>query len=220
MITNNEIQTKEQIRYESFILKGGLERSFKNLILGRAIKPCGKECEEYGYKIVTHFNHESFQNFKDLMNDIKFLLNCAKLSPNPMMCECYFYNFINNNLKRNKAFRLEFLKSIYLNENVYTPESIMWFVENFKFEKENKKILSDLEFKKIFAKRLDEQLDYPQFHLDGNDRKKVRQYKDQCNFVKTTNQLRQIGIIKILSLFAEDKLVDSQNDYNIFNNEF
>lgn len=54
----------------------------------------------------------------------------------------------------------------------------------------------------------------------GMIEKKVRQYKDQCNFVKTTNQLRQIGIIKILSLFVEDKLVDSQNDYNIFNNEF
>ena len=210
MFTKDKCVEQEQVRFSNFILKGGMKRVEKNIIAGRAIKPCGKECEEYGYKLVEYFNHSSLQNFENLMNNIDFLLKCAKISPNPMQCEEYFYLFVNENLKKNKHFRIEFLKSIYLNDNVYTPESIMWFVDTFGFSRENEIILADLEFKKKFAARLNEHFDYPKFTLDGNNSKKLRAYKNECNAIKIKNGLRDEGIAMIYEMFAKDKLEESE----------
>ena len=198
-------QEEEKERYESFILNGGAERVEKNVRAGRAIKPCGRECREFGYLIISYFNHSSFQNFSRLMNDREFILTCASISPDPKECKNYFYNYVNNNLKRDKKFRLQFLKAIYLNKNVYTIESIYWFVEEFGFQEENKKILADLEFKKEVEARLAEEFEMPKYDLDGNDRKKLREYKILRNDTKVKNANHKTGIERLLDQFAKEK---------------
>ncbi len=199
-------ESKESVRFAEFYEKGGFDRTRKNMYGGRAVNPCGRECEEFGYEILKFFDHKSFVNFKKLRNNMDFLIAGALLTPNPQDCQNYFYIFIDDNLKRNKAFRMEFLKSIYLNENVFTPESIMWFVEEFGFEKENKKLLKDLEFKKRFALRLNEHFEYPQYHYDGRNGKDLKQYKILKNEIKNLNERRDQGIVNILNLFEKDKI--------------
>lgn len=196
---------EQQQRYESFIMNGGEEKFEKKVKAGRVIKPCGRECREFGYLIIRQLNHSSFQNFTRLMNDREFILECASMSPDPKECKNYFYIYVNKNLKRDKKFRLQFLKAIYLNKNVYTIESIDWFVTEFGFQKENEKILADLEFKKKFENRLTEEFDMPKYHFDGNDRRKLREYKIMRNDTKIKNANHRAGIKKLLALFAKEK---------------
>ena len=195
----------EKVRFEKFVESGGFKRANKNIIAGRAVKPCGRECEDYGYKIVEYFDHKSLENFKNLMDNSEFLIRCASISPNPKDCTNYFYNFVNENLKRNKSFRTEFLKAIYLNDNVYTLESINWFVETFGYERENAKLLNDLEFKKCFEARLGECIAYPQYHYDGQVKKNLTTYKKLRNDIKILNQNREDGLREILSTFKREK---------------
>lgn len=203
---------EEKIRFDNFVKRGGLKRANKNILSGRAIKPCGRECEEYGYKIVEFFDHKSLENFKNLMDNSEFLIKCASITPNPKDCINYFYYFVNENLKRNKHFRIEFLKSVYLNDNVYTLESINWFVDTFGYQKENNYLLKDLEFKKRFEARLSEHFEHPQYHFDGHDRRKLKVYKDLKNRIKVLNQNREIGLLEILSTFAKEKIEDESSD--------
>ena len=71
---------EEKIRFDNFVKRGGLKRANKNILSGRAIKPCGRECEEYGYKIVEFFDHKSLENFKNLMDNSEFLIKCASIT--------------------------------------------------------------------------------------------------------------------------------------------
>lgn len=204
MIEDNLFE-KERVRFRRFVDAGGFKRAQGNALAGRAIKPCGRECREYGYKIVEMFDHKSLENFAILMDDAEFLLHCALISPNPQNCFNYFYHFVNENLKRNKTFRMEFLKAIYLNDNVYTLESINWFVDSFGFQKENEALRKNQEFKKRVQARLGEQFEFPEYHYNGQDKRKLTKYKMTRNDIKQLNENRLAGLNEILDSFEEEK---------------
>ena len=93
-------------KFEDYVDKFTDKRLFLRLVWGRSVKPCGRECCEYGYLIANEFsNHSSFENFPELMNDEEFLLKIARTSRNPAECPIYFYDYVNEHLKRNNNFR-------------------------------------------------------------------------------------------------------------------
>ncbi len=187
------------------------KRLFLRLVHGRKIKPCGRECREYGRLIANEFtNHSSFENFTELMNDEEFVLEIAKTSRNPAECSIYFYDYVNIHLKRRKDFRLKFLKAIYLNENVYKLKDVETIVQYLEMEKENELILADLEFRKLFEERISnldyrEELDY---HCSGEDKKELREFKIGANDKKVLFDNINKGLTEILSTFTVGKKVD------------
>ena len=178
------------------------KRLFLRLVHRRKIKPCGRECREYGFLIAQEFSdHSSFENFPDLMDDKEFLLEIARTSRNPATCRIYFYDYVNPCLKRDKVFRLSFLKQLYLNDNVFTLEDINIIVEYLEMQKENEIILSSLEFRKVFEKRLEslncQQLEY---HCSG-DGKELRKFKIKANELKALNENKKRGLTEIVNTF-------------------
>ena len=158
----------------------GDKRIMNRLLDGRKVKPCGRECREYGMIIAMHVNHGSFQNFSELMNDEEFILEIAKITPNPTECDNYFYQYVNPYLRRRQDFRLKFLKQIYLNENVYKLDDLNLIVEWCELEKENELILKDKEFKRVYKNIIDE-LDYQNmidYHCSGEDGKAGKKDND------------------------------------------
>ena len=129
--------------FEGYVNAYGTKRLINRIIAGRKVMPCGMECHEFGFLIAQESNHGSFMNFDELMNDADFLVAAAKITPNPLDCENYMYFWVNKYLKKNSAFKLAFLKSIYLNENVYKLEDIKLIVSSLGLEHENKILLAD-----------------------------------------------------------------------------
>lgn len=111
------------------------ERILKNVKNGRAVKTVSVD-EEMAFKIISTTRHNSMINYPHLMNDAKFLLEAATISPRPTMCEDYFFININPNLKNSKTFRLEFFRAVLKNPNVQSKESINRFVKKFNFVEE------------------------------------------------------------------------------------
>lgn len=194
----------ERFCYEDYVKRYTDKRIFLRLVRKMAIKPCGKESCLKGELIANQFsNHKSFKNFPELMDDEDFILNIAKTSINPANCEIYFYDYVNPYLKLDKEFKLKFLKAVYLNKNVYKLEDINTIVEYCEMQKENEIILSNLEFRKIFEKRLTE-LDYREqleFHCSGEDEKELRQYKIKANEIKVFYENMKKGLEDILNSF-------------------
>jgi len=54
------------------------------------------------------------------MDDRDFVIEIAKLTPNPLTVENYYFDYIHPKIRYDKNFKLEFLKNIYLNDDVYT----------------------------------------------------------------------------------------------------
>ena len=210
-----EIKDEGRENFELYVDKFTDKRLFLRLVWGRKVKPCGRECREYGYLIAREFsNHSSFENFPELMNDEEFLLDIARTSRNPATCPIYFYDYVNVYLKRNKEFRLKFLKAIYLNDNVYTLEDINTVVEYLKMQKENRIILADLEFRKLFEHRLEE-LDYREhldYHCSGEDEKELHDFKVEANELKVLFENMRRGLTEILNTFTvgEKKEVEDE----------
>lgn len=201
--------------YEHYVNRYTDKRLFLRLVHGRKIKPCGRECREYGYLIANEFSdHSSFENFPNLMNDREFVLQIAKSSRNPATCKIYFYDYVNPYLKQDKDFKLQFLKAVYLNENVYTLEDINTIVEYCEMQNENKILLSDLEFKRTIQKRLEEieyreKLDY---HCSGEDKKELHDYKVEANEMKVLCENMKKGLEKILNSFTVGKTEEQENE--------
>ena len=124
------------------------ERLMKRIYNRRSVKPCDRECRKYGEVIAETNMHTSFENFKNLMDDEEFCIDCALKTPDPLRCENYFLKYVNVYLKNKPEFRLNFLRNVYLNKNVLGLESINYVVETFNMKKENKKLLKDYELKK------------------------------------------------------------------------
>lgn len=197
--------------FERYVALNTDKRLFLRLVHRRKIKPCGRECREYGYLIANEFSdHSSFENFPNLMNDKYFLLEIAKTSRNPATCPIYFYDYVNPHLKRNKQFRLDFLKAVYLNDNVFTLEDVNTIVEYCEMKKENNEILSDIEFRKIFEMRLEElknqQLEY---HCSGEE-KELRKYKIKANELKVLIENKKRGLTEILNSFVVGEKVEME----------
>lgn len=195
----------ERFGYEDYVERYGDKRIFLRLVRRMAIKPCGKESYLKGELIANQFNnHKSFKNFQELMNDEDFILRIAKTSINPAECEIYFYDYVNPYLKAREDFRLKFLKAVYLNKNVFKLEDINAIVEYCGFEKENKKILADLEFRKELQQRLknlDEQMQL-EYHCSGEDEKELRKYKIKANEMKVLCENMKKGLTEILNSFS------------------
>lgn len=196
--------------FDGYISAYGDTRLINRIVNNRKLKPCGRECWEHGFMIARELNHGSFQNFDELMNDKFFLVEAAKITPNPVDCTNYMYFWVNNYLKKDTKFKLEFLKAIYLNENVYKLEDINTIVEACGFEHENKILLADEEFMSEFKKRLEE-TDYQskiEYHCSGEDWEELHDYKVQANNLKVLCDNIRKGLTDILKTFAcfvEDK---------------
>ncbi len=129
-----------------------MKRFMLKLSQGKTIRPCSSgECYAWGNRIITSGNHKSMKFSKILTNDMYYLVDAAKITPSPKDCDCFFYQYINEYLKANEKFRLDFLKALFLNENILKKSEIEWFVENFEFEKEYDIITSDTAFKAVVS---------------------------------------------------------------------
>lgn len=133
-----------------------MKRFMRKLVEGRGVKPCGKECYAWGNAIIASGNHKSMFYSKILTNDRYYLVQAARITPSPMECSNFFYYYINEHLKANAQFRLEFLKALFLNDNILTRPEIEWFVNQFGFEAEYELIKLDLDFKAHVQEVFDE----------------------------------------------------------------
>ncbi len=122
------------------------KRLLQRLTEKRAVKPCGKECRAWGYIVIQSNCHKSMVNSKMLVDDKEFLLKAITITPNPKDCDYFFYDYVNEYLKKDKNFRLEFLKNLFKNNNVLTKSDIEWFVTIYQFEKKLEMIAHDKEF--------------------------------------------------------------------------
>lgn len=208
-VNHREIRDEKMLNGRGNTFEGDMSnetkqrRLFERIMKGRKVKPCGKECHEFGMLIAGMLNHSSFQNFTELMNDADFLIRAARITPNPVDCVNYMYFWINNYLKKSTSFKLAYLKSIYLNENVYKLEDIKLIVTNLGLEHENKILLADEEFMLEFKKRL-ESVDYQsliEYHCSGEDAQELHDYKVQANNYKVLCENVKKGLLEILKTF-------------------
>ena len=185
----------------------GDKRLVNRLLDGRKVKPCGRECREYGLLIASCLNHGSFQNFNELMNDEEFILEIARITPNPTECENYFYQYVNPYLQEKSSFRLKFLKQVYLNENVYKLDDIKLIVEWCGFEKENEQLLKDKNFKLQLHRRMEavDAQDMIEYHCSGEDEKELHDYKVQANEYKVLCENIKKGLKEIIATFDGEK---------------
>jgi len=123
-------------------------RVSKRLEDGRAIKPCGKECHAWGDMIINSTNHISMINSKELIDDEEYLLHAARITPNPRECLNFFYEYVNEYLKKSPKFRMNFLKALFLNIHILTRRDILVFVDAYDFNEEYETLTKDDEFKK------------------------------------------------------------------------
>ena len=168
--------SQDRINFERYLENYGDRRLMMRLAHGRKVKPCGKECWEYGFVIAESTDHGSFKNFKHLMNDKDFLLAIATITPNPTVCDNYFYIYVNQYLKKDSSFKLELLKQIYMNENVYLLNDINVIVNFCKFQKENEILLSDIEFKREFMTKFNITAYETRYDCFGNVKNKDNEY--------------------------------------------
>lgn len=215
-------ENNSKIVFDRYIDYYGDDRLTKRLLKGRTVKPCGKECWEYGMMIAKGFNHSSFVNFKELMDDKDFLIAIASITPNPTECVNYFYLYINPYLKKDENFRYEFLKAIYSNDNVYKLEDIKLIVDFCGLEKENKKIKDDESVRLMLEDRLF-QLDNGYYsnnkNIDFGMTKEELTSATNEDFKDVKDSVR-MGLKDILSTFkteikTEETLDDIRNSIGI-----
>ena len=199
-----------EVTYGEYVQKFTDRRLLARLINKRKVKPCGRECEEYGYLIAQSWHHSSFENFTELMNNEEFILNAAKITPNPVDVGNYFYMYINHHLKKKQDFRIKFLKSIYLNLNVYKLEDINLIVKELNLTTENEIVLNDLEFKKLIEKKFDSVLKKMElkYHCSGLDKKELRKYKVTANELKILLENIKKGLTEIINSFKVGEKID------------
>lgn len=198
------VENRGEICFDRYIRKYGEKRLMNRILNGRSVNPCDMECEKFACMVAKNFNHSGLENFKFLMNDKEFLIKLAKITPNPIMCENYFYLYVNPYLKKDASFRLNFLKAIYMNENVYKLEDINSINELCGFEKENEQLLNDEGFRILFEKRIEnfKQTKKLQYHLSGLDKEEVKNYKVLSNEEKVHSMNVLKGLYEILQTFA------------------
>lgn len=151
-----EIPTnREAIVFDSYVENNGTDRIFNRLLMhDRCVKPCGKECWEYGKLIASTTNHKSFQNFNVLMDDMDFVIEIAKITPNPLYVENFYLDYVHPKIRYNKKFKYEFLKSLYQNPDIYKVKDIVMIAEIYEMEKQYRKIIKSAEVKAIVESRL------------------------------------------------------------------
>lgn len=198
---NDRLREQPTINFEQWI-EGKDKRLVMRILAGRCLKPCNRECEEFALLILQQLNHCSLVNFTYMMNDREFLLKAARITENPCIVENYFYNYINEYLRKDPAFRLEFLKQVMLNENVYDMKSVNWFVETYGFEKEKAILFADREFYLTLSERLNQSVQLPAYTLSGLNKTALERYKGACETIISSRAKKEDGIKSILDAFT------------------
>lgn len=179
------------------------ERIKRRLEKGVAISACGYNEYVLGKMIIETKNHISFENFLQLMNDEAFVLEMAQLSFNPLECENYFYQYVDKNLKKKLNFRINFLKSIILNDNVYKMNDVLQIIQTLGFEKEAEIVFSDVEFKQQVLDKLKrlQNHTYSKYRCSGKNPKELHKYKIQYNDEVVLVRNKIDGVKSILTNF-------------------
>lgn len=200
-----EVVNNKNYKYNSKLLEGvALRRVMTRIYNGAAIKPCGYDEKELGRKIISQQYHISFKNFPNLMNDEEYVLELAKTSLNPLDCFDYFYEFVDEHLKRKSTFRYAFVCALFLNENIYKVKDLAIIVESLDLEKEFHEAKEDKVLKQQVKDRISklEQHTYGKYTYGGNCPKELRKYKMTRNDeqVMVNNQIE--GVKQIVKLFS------------------
>ena len=107
----------------------------------------------------------------------------------------------------NNDFRLKLLKALYLNDEVYTLQTINYIVETYGLEQENAKVLADNRFKKQIELKLNN-LANPKdksFNLDGSNKKAMRKHKAARNDAQIKLEKMRNGLQDIINSFDSSK---------------
>lgn len=194
---------RNQVNGEKSLVERSIERIKSKLKKGVAINPCAYNEHDLGRLIIECNNHISFVNFPNLMNDEKFVLEVAQKSVNPVLCEDYFYQFINENLKRKSDFKCKFLKAVLLNDNVYKVEDVQKIVEDLKLQKIFDQLMNDVDFKKQVMLRLVElqNHEFAKYSCSGTNSQELRSYKVTHNKEVVLLQNKIAGVKEILKMF-------------------
>ena len=188
-------------------------RVSRRLLEGRAIKPCGKECHAWGDMIIKSTNHISMINSKELVDDEEFLLHAAKITPNPKECSNFFYEYINQYLKKSSKFRLNFLKSLFLNVHILTRRDILVFVRAYNFQEEYEILIKDKEFKKEVKNALKNTASAPEYIVyDGKSwdttKKKYLNYRIASDANLRLNDLLSSFEVRLQIKASDDNNID------------
>ncbi len=178
---------------------------------GRCIKPTDKEQEKVAREIILSDKHESIKNFPDILNHEELLLEFAKISPNPLECNDYFYGFINEYLLKKSDFRRKFLRNIYLNDNVYTLIDIEKIIKMYELQKENDQLLFDIDLKKELISRLSQAQTFPKFDVKKYESDK--HYRREKDKLVELNKLKEAGLKELVKKFDEvQKPLEKEDD--------
>lgn len=195
------------------LLEASMARFKTKIDKGTAINPCAYDQKTLGNFIIDSNNHISFINFPMLMNDEEYVLNLAKKSLNPLDCKDFFYQFVNEHLKRKANFRYKFLRALFLNESVYKIEDLVAIAEMLNLNLEMEKIKEDLVLKLRVMDRLTklQNHEYEKFTCSGNDPKELKQYKISRNdeVIQIRNQIEGVkGILKFFTCLTQEEALE------------
>lgn len=166
-----------KIQEEYILTEEEVARVRKSIEAGRTIRCKSKSGRDLGLLIASMNDHTSFVNFPELMDDAEFILNAAKISPNPLEVNNYFVQYINENLMCNGAFRIELLRAIYANPNVYDYEDISSILTKLDLVEENNVLLKDVAFKAMIEEKLAESQNFPKFEGEIRDNENAKMYR-------------------------------------------
>lgn len=188
-------------KIEKALVDATIERIRTNLQKGSIINPCGYNEKEVGYIIAEQPNHESFVNFPNLMNDEEFVLELAQTSLNPLDCENYFYDYVNENLKRNARFKYNYVIALFINDEIYKLDDLLKIVEALDLLKYFHKALEDKNAKQIIVDRLAQAQANPcAAKFNGVDDSKLLKLRRNQEVMR--NKSKIIGLEKIAKMFT------------------
>ncbi len=208
----------EDVEFKEELVKGRkgntwLDRINRNLRNGKVVKPCGHECREWGKMVITSSDHKSMFYAEILNDDEEFLLKMARIAPSPLECKNFFYYYINEYLKKNKEFRLKFLKALYLNENLYTKEDIEFFVETYGFQSENELITADESFYEEVKENFAVFYPLPEKNWNNIEEKKaIRQYTKMTAKMNDEFELRLLSLLSLFKKFHKTNENSNKNE--------
>ncbi len=187
-----------------------MKRFTTKLIEGRGVKPCGRECPAWGNAIIMSGNHKSMFYSKLLTNDRYYLVQAARITPVPAECQNFFYHYVNQYLKDNAEFRLEFLKSLFLNDNILTRKELEWFIDNFGFQTEYEIIKNDIAFQEVVKETFRAFYDLSNNAMNNMaiKTKKAKKLVER-NITRMNNEYTR-RLNSLLSCFKREKLYGSE----------
>lgn len=226
-IVNQDLDEEwiEHISYEKDVARGRTrkKRLMQRLIDGRAINPCGKECHEWGLCIVSTHDHRSMKNSKELIDDKEFLLKAMKVTPSPIECTHFFYDYVNPYLKKDKKFRMKLLKTMFLNDHILGQADIEWFVEKYHYEVEYDTLRIDESFKQYLIQTFEPKLEIPESlnHWDNIDEKnEKRRYKKSHIRMHDIAQDRFNDMMRCFAVDDQEEVDDYADFYRQFALDF